>query len=101
MLAGPMLLLCAVLTSIVMLYPLQYESRGFDWSSGLMFGAIVSATDPVAGKKIKLNSYLVVAMLKELGASKKLGTIIEGESLLNDGTAMVLYHVVFVIYFVF
>ena len=52
MLAGPMLLLCAVLTSIVMLYPLQYESRGFDWSSGLMFGAIVSATDPVAGKKI-------------------------------------------------
>ena len=35
-------------------------------------------------------------MLKELGASKKLGTIIEGESLLNDGTAMVLFHVVFV-----
>ena len=45
------------------------------------FGAVVSATDPVA----------VVAFLKELGASKKLGTLIEGESLLNDGTAIVAF----------
>ena len=50
-----------------------------------MFGAIVSATDPVA----------VVALLKDLGASKKLGTLIEGESLLNDGTAIVLFMVFF------
>lgn len=55
------------------------------WSLALMFGAIVSATDPVA----------VVALLKELGASKKLGTLIEGESLLNDGTAIVLFMVFF------
>ncbi|KAM3327714.1 hypothetical protein P3S68_033763 [Capsicum galapagoense] len=34
---------------------------------------------------------LLVALLKELGASKKLGTIIEGESLVNDGTAIVVY----------
>lgn len=46
-----------------------------------MFGAIVSATDPVA----------VVALLKELGASKTLSMLIEGESLLNDGTAMVVF----------
>jgi len=58
---------------------------GWDWSLALMFGAIVSATDPVA----------VVALLKELGASKKLGTLIEGESLLNDGTAIVLFMVFF------
>ena len=45
----------------------------------MLFGAVVSATDPVA----------VVALLKDLGASKKLGTLIEGESLLNDGTAIV------------
>lgn len=57
----------------------------WDWSLALMFGAIVSATDPVA----------VVALLKELGASKKLGTLIEGESLLNDGTAIVLFMVFF------
>jgi NhaP-type Na+/H+ or K+/H+ antiporter len=46
-----------------------------------MYGSIVSATDPVA----------VVALLKELGASKRLATMIEGESLLNDGTAMVVF----------
>jgi len=47
----------------------------------LLFGSIISATDPVA----------VVALLKDLGASKRLATIIEGESLLNDGTAMVVF----------
>ena len=47
----------------------------------MLFGAVVSATDPVA----------VVALLKDLGASKKLGTLIEGESLLNDGTAIVAF----------
>ena len=55
------------------------------WYLCFLFGAIVSATDPVA----------VVALLKELGASKKLGTLIEGESLLNDGTAIVVFVVLF------
>lgn len=58
---------------------------GWTWPIALMFGAVVSATDPVA----------VVAILKELGASKKLGTLIEGESLLNDGTAIVFFMVFF------
>jgi len=44
-------------------------------------GAILCATDPVA----------VVALLKELGASVTFNTLIEGESLLNDGTAMVFF----------
>ena len=56
---------------------------GWGWPIALMFGAVVSATDPVA----------VVSLLKNLGASKKLGTLIEGESLLNDGTAIVLFMV--------
>lgn len=49
----------------------------FDWSwkTSLLLGGLLSATDPVA----------VVALLKELGAGKKLSTIIEGESLMNDG----------------
>jgi hypothetical protein len=46
-----------------------------------LVGTILSATDPVA----------VVALLKDLGAEKALGTMIEGESLLNDGSAIVLY----------
>ncbi len=58
---------------------------GWEWNIALMFGAVISATDPVA----------VVALLKELGASKKLGTLIEGESLLNDGTAIVIFMVFF------
>ena len=33
----------------------------------------------------------MVALLKELGAVKSLGTLIEGESLLNDGSAVVLF----------
>ncbi|MDA3892992.1 MAG: cation:proton antiporter [Salinivirgaceae bacterium] len=59
--------------------------QAWSWSLALMFGAVASATDPVA----------VVSLLKGLGASKKLGTLIEGESLLNDGTAIVIFMVFF------
>lgn len=59
--------------------------EGWGWAMALMFGAVGSATDPVA----------VVALLKDLGASKKLGTLIEGESMLNDGTAIVLFMLFF------
>jgi sodium/hydrogen exchanger 10/11 len=54
-----------------------------DWDFWLCLcaGAILCATDPVA----------VVALLKELGASPMLTVQIQGESLLNDGTAIVLY----------
>jgi NhaP-type Na+/H+ or K+/H+ antiporter len=53
------------------------------WSFGvaLLFGALISATDPVA----------VVALLKEKSSRKRLETLIEGESLLNDGTAIVFF----------
>jgi monovalent cation:H+ antiporter, CPA1 family len=49
-----------------------------------LFGAIVSATDPVA----------VVSLFRTLGAPKKLTVLIEGESLLNDGTAIVVFNLV-------
>jgi NhaP-type Na+/H+ or K+/H+ antiporter len=51
------------------------------WAACVMFGAIISATDPIA----------VVVMLKELGVDKSLSTVIEGENLMNDGTALTLY----------
>ena len=47
----------------------------------LLLGAIVSATDPVA----------VVAIFKDLGAPKRLAILVEGESLLNDATAIVAF----------
>lgn len=57
----------------------------WDWKLALLFGALISASDPVA----------VVAILKELGVSKKLSTLIDGEAILNDGTAIVLFLVFF------
>ncbi|MDF1582548.1 MAG: sodium:proton antiporter [Methyloprofundus sp.] len=47
----------------------------------LLFGAIISATDPVA----------VLSLFKEYGAPRRLTLIFEGESLLNDGTAFALF----------
>lgn len=47
----------------------------------LLLGASLSATDPVS----------VVALFRELGASKRLTTIMEGESLFNDGVAVVAF----------
>lgn len=80
LMAGPMLLVSTALSALMMRYILQYDGE-FTFSAALMFGSIISATDPVA----------VVVLLKELGASRRLATLIEGESLLNDGTAMVVF----------
>lgn len=52
----------------------------------LLFGALISATDPVA----------VVAIFREVGVPKRLLTIVEGESLLNDGVAIVAYEILLV-----
>lgn len=53
------------------------------WGVALLFGVIISATDPVA----------VIALFKELGVAKRLSIIIEGESLFNDGVAIVGYSI--------
>ncbi len=50
----------------------------------LVFGALISATDPVA----------VVALFKELGAPQRLTVLVEGESLLNDATAIVVFNII-------
>lgn len=55
--------------------------RNFNWRYALVFGALISATDPIA----------VAAMFKELGAPKRLRVLVEGESLLNDGTGIVFF----------
>lgn len=77
-LAGPGVLIGAALVGVIAKYMLPY---GWNWNLALTFGSILSATDPVA----------VVALLKSAGASPKLTILIVGESLLNDGTAMVLF----------
>eukprot|EP01065_Artemidia_motanka_P026402 TRINITY_DN3137_c0_g1_i1.p1 TRINITY_DN3137_c0_g1~~TRINITY_DN3137_c0_g1_i1.p1 ORF type:complete len:1810 (+),score=599.42 TRINITY_DN3137_c0_g1_i1:119-5548(+) len=79
--AGPGLLVAATCTGLVA----KFLFTDYDWplEAALLFGTIMSATDPVA----------VVALLKELGASKLISTMIEGESLFNDGTAIVFFNV--------
>jgi monovalent cation/hydrogen antiporter len=53
------------------------------WGAAFVLGAIVSPTDPVAA----------TAIAGRLGAPRRIVTILEGESLINDGTALVLYRV--------
>jgi len=53
----------------------------------LVFGSIISATDPVA----------VLALFKEYGAPRRLSLIFEGESIFNDGTAVAMFIVVLAI----
>jgi CPA1 family monovalent cation:H+ antiporter len=50
----------------------------------LVFGAIVAAIDPVA----------VIALFRSIGVPKRLEVLLEGESLLNDGTSIVLFGLV-------
>lgn len=78
-LAGPGLLVSTAIigTLIHLLTPLPLESA-------LIFGCLISATDPVA----------VIALFKELGAPKRLNILMEGESVFNDATAIVTFQII-------
>jgi NhaP-type Na+/H+ or K+/H+ antiporter len=52
----------------------------FDLASSLLLGSILSATDPVA----------VIAIFRHLGVPERLTILVEGESLLNDATAIII-----------
>lgn len=53
------------------------------WAEAFALGAIVSPTDPIAAS----------AITKRLGVPRRLVAVIEGESLVNDGTGLVAYRV--------
>ncbi|BCG62709.1 MAG: monovalent cation:H+ antiporter, CPA1 family [Methyloprofundus sp.] len=78
-----------VLAIIGMLVSATLVGIGMWWSIqlqvvvALLFGSLISATDPVA----------VVALFKELGVAKRLSVLVEGESLMNDATAIVLFNI--------
>lgn len=57
------------------------EEDAIPFAAAIAFGALISATDPVA----------VVAFFRSLGVSKRLSLLVEGESLLNDGVAIVIF----------
>jgi CPA1 family monovalent cation:H+ antiporter len=55
---------------------------GIPFTAAIAFGALISATDPVA----------VIAFFRNLGVDNRLAILVEGESLLNDGTSIVIFN---------
>jgi sodium/hydrogen exchanger 10/11 len=95
--------ICSALAGVMAKFVFTYE---WSWFVALMFGSIISATDPVAVVSLlnelgRLLSRGIILGSSELidsntffsGVSKQLSTLIEGESLLNDGMAIVLYKI--------
>jgi CPA1 family monovalent cation:H+ antiporter len=76
LLAAPGVLISAAIVAVVL-----NLTTGLPLQLGMVVGAMVAATDPVA----------VIATFRNLGAPRRLATLVEGESLFNDGTALVLF----------
>src|SRR6266567_8887131 len=83
--SAPLLVLAnvGVLLGTVVTGYLVHWAIGLPILIALLFGAIISATDPIS----------VLAIFKDLRMDKRLSGIIEGESLLNDGTAVVVFQI--------
>lgn len=76
LLAVPGVLACAAVVAVVL-----HMATGLPLDEAFLVGAIVSATDPVA----------VVATMRQLKAPSRLVTLVDAESLFNDGTAVLVY----------
>ena len=72
-----------VLVAAFLVGYLVHWSTGLPVAVALLFGAIISATDPIS----------VIAIFRDLRMERRLSVIIEGESLLNDGTAAALFQI--------
>lgn len=64
-----------------------YWGTDFSLVTALLFGSLIAATDPVA----------VVALFRSLGVPHRLQLLLEGESLFNDGTAIVVFNIMLTI----
>lgn len=81
-LAVPLFIVSAFVTAALIYFGIGHPG-GFPWVTALLTGALLSATDPGA----------VVAVYERLGLSDRVKHLLEGESLLNDATAIVLFGV--------
>lgn len=79
-LAVPGLLVSTFVVGGIVWFGASLLGTAIPFSAALLLGAILSATDPVS----------VVALFKKLGAPERLTILVEGESLFNDATAIVL-----------
>jgi len=76
--------LAAILLTALILAPTAADleaASGFDWRHALVFGSLIAATDPIA----------VIGLFRTMGVPRRLSALLEGESLLNDGTAIVFF----------
>lgn len=78
------LLISALFIGGALFYLFSYIEMAVPFLTLLLFGSLISATDPIAA----------LAIFKEIGVAKRLRLILDGESLFNDGTALVLFQVV-------
>lgn len=79
LLAGPGVMLSTTVTAVILKY-----GSGIDWIPALLLGTILAITDTVS----------VIAVFKEVSVPSRLSTIVEGESLFNDGVALVLFNLI-------
>jgi CPA1 family monovalent cation:H+ antiporter len=70
-----------VALTVVLIGTLTHLILGLSWASGMLLGAILAATDPIA----------VVTLMRQLKAPSGLSAILEGESLFNDGTGVAVF----------
>lgn len=80
LLALPLLLLSAAITGALLYFGIGHP-QGFPWTTALVGGVLLSATDPVA----------VTELSRRLPLPQRLLTLMEGESLLNDATTVVFF----------
>lgn len=83
LLAIPGVIISCFITAIITFY-LMGDVAAYPWIAAFVVGAILAATDPVA----------VTVTLRSLQAPENLQTLIEGESLFNDATAVLLFGIV-------
>ena len=76
LLAGPGVFISALLIAAAL-----HLGAGLAWPEAFVVGAMLSATDPAA----------VIATFKRLRSPRRLATLVEAESVFNDGTGIVLF----------
>ncbi|MBI4533842.1 MAG: Na+/H+ antiporter [Candidatus Melainabacteria bacterium] len=73
-----------VVVSMLAIGVIMHFWGGVNLGAAFLFGAMISATDPIS----------VIALFRKMGIDKRMTMLLEGESLFNDGTAVVLFKLV-------